>query len=245
MVQGEPKIKAKPSSVALAPTQFYYEHYDVSPEGEEMFETNLSVGYVKHIGGYVETGKTEGVGGYRRSREVQIKRHETYRDEIAGFVQRTFAETIRDDGLSVVPIEADSFPQEQFKPQKMKRYASPSDDGKDNVNTPYFDVKPKQPIEDMPDLGADIVVVPYVVYYYVHNRGWFAGQKWGCPAGARFRLMWSAYDASSGRLLGWSDIDLKILEEGLFFPNQSQIETYRAEIHEAMFDKWIGKTLKL
>lgn len=245
MVRGDNKIKAKPQRVALAPTQFYYDHYDVSPEGEEMFETNMSVGFVKHIGGYVVKQGEDDVGSYRRSREVKIKRHEKYRDEIADYVHRAFAKSIRDDGLAMVPLDEGTLPEKAFRPEKHKRYAAPSKKGTDNVNAPYFDVKPKMAVAEMPEVGADILLVPYVVYYYVHNRGWFIGQKWGAPAGARFRVMWGAYDTSNGQLLGWSDIDLKLVEEGKFFPNQSEIEIYRAQIHEAMFDKWIGKTLKL
>lgn len=245
LVEGDNKIKAKPDRVALAPTQFYYEYYDVSPEGEEMFDTNLAVGYMKHIGGYIEVPGEDDVGTIRRTRQVEMRRHEKYRKEVAQLIRRAFEETIRDDKKKVIPIDSGDFPAEQFKPDKRKQYAAPSKDGKDNVNVPYIDVEPAYNIDEMPDLNADIVVVPYVVYYYIHNRGWYYGQRWGCPAGGRFRLMWSAYDVSTGELLGWSDIDLKLLQEGKFHPNQSEIEIYRAEIHEAMFDKWIGKTLRL
>jgi hypothetical protein len=245
MVEGDNKIKAKPDRVALAPTQFYYEHFDVSPEGEEMFDTNLAVGYLNHVGGYIEVPGEDGVGTIRRSRKVEVKRHEKYRKEISQLIQRAFEETIRNDKKRVVRVESENFPQKQFKPEKRKQYAAPSKDGKDNVNVPYLDVEPTYSIEEMPDVKADIIVVPYVVYYYVHNRGWHHGQRWGNPAGGRFRLMWSAYDVSSGELLGWSDIDLKLVEEKKFHPNQSEIETYRAELHESMFEKWIRKTLKL
>jgi hypothetical protein len=245
MVEGDNKIKAKPDRVALAPTQFYYEHFDVSPEGEEMFDTNLAVGYLNHVGGYIEVPGEDGVGTIRRSRKVEVKRHEKYRKEISQLIQRAFEETIRNDKKRVVRVESENFPQKQFKPEKRKQYAAPSEDGKDNVNVPYLDVEPTYSIEEMPDVKADIIVVPYVVYYYVHNRGWHHGQRWGNPAGGRFRLMWSAYDVSTGELLGWSDIDLKLVEEKKFHPNQSEIETYRAELHESMFEKWIRKTLKL
>lgn len=157
-----------------------------------------------------------------RSVEVDLGDAEAYRTQARRWAIDTVQSAARAAGWQVVGAELPSL--DVVAPERQGIRGTVPFDGDDNLNLPRFDLVPRPLTVGDPIEGVDAVLVPVLVHYYAHNSGWFIGQEKGTWAGARVRLLWSLYEASSGALLGWGDVGTKAETEALASPNRQQLE---------------------
>lgn len=72
------------------------------------------------------------------------------------------------------------------------------DDGRDNINLPRTRLRFGPLPEGCAADGQGWLLVPFLRQYYVHNGGWFIGQRWGTMAGARVEAWLVLYDLDGG-----------------------------------------------
>ena len=198
--------------VGLAPTVFMA---DLNGERDD-FRDGVYVGNVVMTGGYVVENTGE-AGLQTIAKNYELNSIEAYRSTVSDWVDTAFAAVLDERKVSWKPVDLSV----QVPVKHLTRGSHPLD-GTDNVNIPRFTLDPA-PLGAAVG-GVDLVVVPLVVAYYSHNAGWFVGQEHGCGAGARFRLLWTAYDATTGVALEWGDVDRRTIEPYTFQPNSSQLE---------------------
>jgi hypothetical protein len=97
-------------------------------------------------------------------------------------------------------------------------------DGRDNLNLPRGTIEPMP----MPpsESGARWLLVPFLRGYTMHNGGWFLGQEWGTPGGARIEVLTVLYDRRSGQPVWWQLATGRHLEEMKAQPSRAQMDQY-------------------
>jgi hypothetical protein len=235
---GQP-LAAAPASIALAPPVLLEQHERLEPM--DAFHRGYYVGNIWFSGGF-ELMPEE--GDQVRSVGVDLKDVPAYQDQAARVVEETFATLLDEHGLAWQPIDSGverALPAPRVTPV---RGTGPFD-GRDNQNLPRFELQP-QPLDpgELPELppGSATVLVPMLVHYYTHNGGWFVGQRNGCSAGARMRVLWSLHDASSGRVLTWGDVGVQHQQEYHYSPNSAELQDYQL-IVEAELQRWLDEQL--
>ena len=221
IAEGGQDLKTVEGVVGLAPTAFLSDLNGVDDD----FRDGSYVGNVVMSGGYVLENNGD-AGIQTVSKNYELNSIETYRETVADWVDVTFAKTL--DTRKTIWRRVDARPETPIR--RPVRGSHPLD-GTDNINIPRFTLEPSA-IAPMDDV--DVVIVPLVVHYYTHNGGWFIGQEKGCGAGARFRLLWTVYDAASGAPLAWRDVDQRSVEEYLFQANSAQLEDLLIEVEDGV-----------
>lgn len=221
VVAGGQNLKKVEGVVGLAPTVFLADLNEL----EDDFRAGAYVGNVVMSGGYV-LENTGDAGIQTVSKDYELNSVESYRSTITDWTDVTMSALLDDRGVTWKRVETDV-------PAPIRRPARGShvSDGTDNVNLPRFTLEPSS-IE--PVSGVDFVLVPMVVQYYSHNSGWFVGQEHGCGAGARLRMLWTAYDAASGAPMEWRDVDQRSIEPYVFQANSAQLEDLLIEVEEGL-----------
>ena len=207
----------KLAKVAVAPPQFLYQLQKVP--SQEIFNKGVSVGFVRHRGGYV---REKGVDAYYRSKHIKIEEPERLQKRVKGWTADAVDEALDLREIPRVPM-ADFSPEIIPLPEQYRKFGEASEDGKDNVNNPYIYFRPAKVFKgELPTSARDAnaVLIPIVVYAYLHNAGWFIGQEWGCTAGARFRILWLLYSVKDRSLLRWADMDTRVLPNNIFHPDR-------------------------
>ncbi|MCB9791816.1 MAG: hypothetical protein H6741_03730 [Alphaproteobacteria bacterium] len=229
------------SAVGLAPALFLQDMEGALGEQPDPFEAGLYLGHVTNSGGFVRE-LTEEEGSPVRSKEYTFTAQDAYRQQAQEWLDVSLGEALTADKLSwsrLPGLDASAVP----TPVRRRVRGSNELDGTDNVNLPRFTLEP-QPLAGGDALGGGFAayVVPIVVYYYSHNGGWFIGQDKGCGGGARARVLITLYDAASGRVLSWRDVDVRSINNYVNQPNGAQIDDFLIET-EAKFAKQISKSL--
>ena len=180
-------------------------------------------------GGY-EVENTGDAGLQTIAKHYELNSAEEYRATVTEWADSAFGAVLDERKIAWQPVDLSV----NVPVKHLSRGSHPLD-GTDNINIPRFTLEPS-PLPAPVSLsgrrsapqglvdGVDLVLVPLVVAYYSHNAGWFVGQEHGCGAGARFRLLWTAYDAATGVALEWGDVDRRTIEPYTFQPNSSQLE---------------------
>lgn len=223
---------SRPAAVALAPATLLRD-LDGAVRDDE-FREGVYVGNIVFSGGYV-TEEHE-VGLQNVSKAVAPSAQDRYADQVRPWVDARTADALRKRRIEVVRwdgLELEAHP----APQRVPLRGTYEDHGHDNVNLPRFALEPTAldpaTLDGLP-AGVDGVVVPVVVHYYSHNAGWFVGQTWGTGAGTRFRVLWTLYDASTGRPAAWTDITTRFLHDAVFQPSSVEVEDFMLDAEEQM-----------
>jgi hypothetical protein len=190
-------------SVTLAPLDWVDARLEA--DGEQAFIRGCSVGHLAQSGGY----RFDEALRTTRSTTVAVHDPQRYRELTAAQLDEAFSALARERKWRV---------QGEPPSRELTRAAWSVDtgpvepgEGTDNVHVTPLRVK-WSPLAG--GLQGDLVAVPVAIHAYSHNAGWFPGQAWGCPAGARVRLAVGLYDARTGRLLSAVDVDAPVLDAG-------------------------------
>ena len=217
---------ARPGKILVAPLQWFHELEDTNFDSR--FDAGNAVGFIHHKDGYIVPSDA---GARVRSKTIAVSRESEFSSWLTDWHTRTlkkhFAGSYREPSAGTqVPFVP--------TPERIKRLGEVSETGKDNVNIPLINLSPntfwKEGGELASNEGADVILVPVVVYFYAHNPGWFHGQTWGSSSGGRARIAWIAYRASDGGLAGWWDIEALFQEEEIRQPEQGVIEQIAQEL---------------
>ena len=183
------------------------------------FHDNALVGNIWFGGGY-EILEEE--GHQARSVSYSIDREAEAQEQALGWVDAELRAVAAEVGLATSTHEGAILPP---APMRRKERGSTVLSDKDNQNLPVWTYEPRPLPEDQRvGLGGQAVLVPVVVHYYTHNGGWFVGQEQGSPSGARFRLMWTVYDGSSGAVLAWGDAGTRRVIPYHYTPSTVELE---------------------
>lgn len=206
----------------------------------DVFYANLYVGKIWHGAGYDLLPE---VGNQVRSLELTFSLQQAYAEQAQAWTDQAVAEVLTARGRTFVRVPG-SVEAALNPPRRALIRGTQPLDGEDNQNLPGFTLEP-QPLDPSalpPDLGAPQLLVPIVVHYYGHNGGWFVGQARGCPAGARFRLLWVLYDVSTGAVLTWGDASARHVQPYFYSPNDTQLQDYLLAV-EAMLREALDENL--
>ena len=218
---GEP-LRRFQGSVGVAPVHFLADH---NGEGDD-FRDGVYVGNIVMSGGYIVENRGD-AGLQTRAKDYEFNSVDVYRSQISDWTDTTLASVLDERGVTWTRVGVSAPP----PISRVVRGSHPGD-GTDNINIPRFSLEPSPLQAAVP--GVDLVLVPTVVFYYSHNSGWFVGQEHGCGAGARFRMLWTAYDASSGAAVEWRDVDHRTIEPYIFQASSSQLEDMLIEVEEGV-----------
>ncbi|MCK6508158.1 hypothetical protein L6R53_33150 [Myxococcota bacterium] len=206
----------------------------------DVFYANLYVGKIWHGGGYDMLPE---VGNQVRSLGLTFSHQRAYAEQVLSWVDQALAELLAaaDAPLAAVPASVEAALQ---PPRRTSLRGTQGLDGEDNQNLPGFTLQP-QPLDPalLPaGITASRLLVPLVVHYYAHNGGWFVGQAQGCPAGARFRLLWVLHEVATGAVLTWGDLSARYVEPYFYSPNDTQLQDYLLQV-EARMKEALAETL--
>lgn len=213
-------------SVALAPTVFLEDL-----EGAvvaDPFADNLTIGNIWFSGGYELLAE---VDNQVRSVKYEVDHVAEYRASLVALLDTRLGRALDAHGLQWSRLDAPITPP---TPRRALVRGTGPLDGADNQNLPRVDFEPRPlptPPGDLPG-QPQLLLVPVVVHYYSHNGGWFVGQEEGCPAGARFRLLWTLYDAHTGAVVGWRDLETRTLQRWYYSPNRTEIQDYLIRVED-------------
>ena len=218
-------------SVAVVELQMLHE-MEATPQ-EQWFERGNAVGFIQHRGGYVEPSEA---GSRVHSKETVITMNQRFREYLTAWHSTQVTRFSRESGVRATPASLLGTPPVV---ERSRTFGEVSESGTDNVNIPHLVFRPQQQWDGAKayrDEGNSAVLIPVTAYYYGHNPGWFYGQTWGCSSGARARLLWLLYDAETGALLGWWDLESLLQEEEIRQPEEGVIEQMAAEVLNELAD---------
>lgn len=208
----------------------------------DVFYANLFVGKIWHGGGYDMLPE---VGNQVRSLGLTFSHQRSYAEQALAWVDQTLAGLLATPTSPAQTLSA-SVEAALQPPRRTSLRGSQGLDGQDNQNLPGFTLEP-QPLDPalLPaDIPAERLLVPLIVHYYAHNGGWFVGQAQGCPAGARFRLLWVLHEVATGAVITWGDISARYVEPYFYSPNDTQLQDYllqvEARVQEALTASLVG-----
>ncbi|MBT3218289.1 MAG: hypothetical protein HN348_04305 [Proteobacteria bacterium] len=204
---------------------------DVQQSPDQVFEDGVYVGNIRFSGGFIVV-EVDG-GMQNRSSNIDFEREESYATQIRSYTDQVFGSAL--SRHHVVPLEALEPTGWTLPSRRPFRGTDKLDDGHDNQNLPRFTLTPTAwtPLPEVP-ANVQAVVAPIIVHYYSHNGGWFYGQRFGSTAGARLRVFWTLFDAQTGAVLSWGDIQTKETLHGLYSPNSAQVEDFLISVEEQM-----------
>ncbi len=173
------------------------------------FRANTVVGNVRFgRDGYIVADTPD--GQFNVSKSLTITNRDKYRTQVADWLTGAFDQPLRPiDDLDLPPV-----------PERRDQRGTSSRDGRDNISLPRGIWSPV-PADD--PSWTEPLVVPWVVGYTSHNAGWFFGQTYGTPAGARIHVLLVAYD-SDGSVLGWTDVNASRISERNFKPTGPELQ---------------------
>jgi len=205
-----------------------------SPEQSQallsVFYANVFVGKIWHRGGYDLLPE---VGNQVRSLGLTFTHQADYARQALAWTDETLAEVLTGADRPWTRLD-DSVESALRAPHRAAIRGTTKLDGQDNQNLPGFTLEPValDPGGLPAGITAPQLLVPFVVSYYAHNGGWFVGQQKGCPAGARFRLLWVLYDTATGAVESWQDVDARTVEPFFYTPNDQQLEDYQIRVED-------------
>lgn len=182
------------------------------------FLRNDYIGAVRFGGGLIRTGET---ALEVRARLIEFSAQPDLRQQGAAWLDETARAVLAG---SKVPVLA---PAGGFVPPPVIRRpirGFNEEDGHDNLNLPRVAIEPAaaEPGAD----GPRWVMVPYLRGYVMHNGGWFLGQEWGCPGGARVEALLVVYDRRSGQPAWWQAATGRHIQEMKSQPSRAQMDQF-------------------
>ncbi|NOY26178.1 MAG: hypothetical protein GXP62_09935 [Oligoflexia bacterium] len=243
-----PAVLLDAGQIDLAPDGAVYRSRPFTPEQEHgpplppptpqqkallnVFYANLFVGKIWHGGGYELLPE---VGNQVRSLGISLSLQRPYAEQAQQWTDDTIAAVLTERGASWTPVGS-SIEAALAPPRRTSVRGTQALDGEDNQNLPNFTLIPTalDPAALPKGITADQILVPIIVHYFAHNGGWFLGQADGCPAGARFRILWVLYDVASGRVVTWGDISTRYVEPYFYTPNDVQLQDYLIQAETRM-----------
>ena len=231
-VQVEVKSPIRASSVGITPVLWWDLASGVTDaqvvDRWERFERNDHVGHLHATGGFVDLHRAA-EGTLRRPEDYSLGRTEEFREIVAQRVSKALkAEPRAAKVITIAPLDGYRVVAGEGEPLRtagMERRR-----GRDNTSNPRLRFTVPEQITPPPGASVDVIVVPFVAYFYTHNRFWFANQQWGSPVGGRARLILGIYDGQEGEQRGVADIDLSMLIEGHYHPTGDDIREIRANL---------------
>lgn len=182
------------------------------------FLRNDYIGAVRFGGGLIRTGET---ALEVRARLIEFSAQVELRQQGAAWLDETVRAVL---AAGQVPVLA---PAGGFLPPPVSRRpvrGFNQEDGHDNLNLPRVAIEPA--VAEPAAVGPRWVVVPYLRGYVMHNGGWFLGQEWGCPGGARVEALLVVYDRRSGQPAWWQAATGRHIQEMKSQPSRSQMDQF-------------------
>ncbi len=193
------------------------------------FLRNELVGTVKLGGGIVHTG---GMTRQARARTIVVDAPEALKAQARAWLDGATANVLTNAGLPTMawpattpPCATNGSPEGTLAFSRQPTRGLHPDDGSDDINAP------RTALTALP-LGRctqevtppDVLVVPVVRTYLTHNGGWFVGQAWGVPGGARVEAHLVFYDGRSGAVLRDDSALGRVLLEGRSQPSSAELD---------------------
>jgi len=231
-VQVEVASPIRASSVGITPV-LWWDLASGSTDPQRMdrwerFERNDHVGHLHGTGGFVDLHRAA-EGTLRRPEEYSLERTEEFREMVAQRVSKALKEGPRAAKVVSIPSLSDyrvvAGEGAPLRTSGMERRR-----GRDNTSNPRLRFTVPEKIAPPPEPSVDVIVVPFVAYFYTHNRFWFANQQWGSPVGGRARLILGIYDGQEGVQRGVVDLDLSMLIDEHYHPTGDDIREIRANL---------------
>jgi hypothetical protein len=204
----------------LAGQEHLGEPTPIDPENPEhaAFLRNDYVGAVRFGGGLIRTGET---ALEVRARFIEFSAQAELRAQAVAWLDETAHALVVAAKLPEVPAgDAVVAPTVARKPVRGANEL----DGRDNLNLPRVDIAP-MPLAPS-ETGAHWLLAPYLRGYVMHNGGWFLGQEWGCPGGARIEAMVVVYDRRTGQPVWWQAATGRHLQEMKAQPSRAQMDQF-------------------
>lgn len=183
------------------------------------FLRNDYIGAVRFGGGLIRTGET---ALEVRARFIEFSAQAELRPQATAWLDET-ARTLVEGAR--VPVLAPTSPAFAAPAMQRKPIRGMNDlDGRDNLNLPRVALEPAAATPEAG--GARWVLVPYLRGYVMHNGGWFLGQEWGCPGGARVEAYLVLYDRRTGQPAWWQGSTGSHLQEMKAQPSRAQMDQF-------------------
>lgn len=182
------------------------------------FLRNDYVGAVRFGGGLIRTGET---ALEARARIIEFSAQAELRTQASAWLDETARDLLADARLDelrpLAPIEPPNVVRVPVR-------GANELDGRDNLNLPRVSIEPMAMTPS--ESGPRWLLVPYLRGYTMHNGGWFLGQEWGTPGGARVEVLLVLYDRRSGQPVWWQSATGRHVEEMKAQPSRSQMDQY-------------------
>ncbi len=205
----------------LAGQEHLGEPTQLDPENPEhaSFLRNDYVGAVRFGGGLIRTGET---ALEVRARFIEFSAQTELRTQATGWLDDTARALVA--SIKLPEIAASAAVSEVPTVARRPVRGANELDGRDNLNLPRVAIEPTAmaPAEG----GARWLLVPYLRGYTMHNGGWFLGQEWGTPGGARVEVLLVLYDRRSGQPAWWQAATGRHLQELKGQPSRAQMDQY-------------------
>lgn len=203
----------------------------LDPENPEhaAFLRNDYVGAVRFGGGLIRTGET---ALEVRARLIEFSAQAELRPQALAWLDETARDLLADARLPELlpagPVEAPTVGRAAVR-------GANELDGRDNLNLPRVAITPMA----MPpsESGARWLLVPYLRSYTMHNGGWFLGQEWGTPGGARVEVLVVLYDRRSGQPVWWQSATGRHVEEMKAQPSRAQMDQFLLWAEDSVEDQ--------
>ena len=194
----------------------------------ERFERNDHVGHLHATGGFEDLHRAA-EGTLRRPEEYSLGRTEEFREVVATRVSKALKAGPRAANVISIP-SLDDYRVVAGEGNPLRTAGMERRRGRDNTSNPRLRFTVPEKITPPPEPSVEVIVVPFVAYFYTHNRFWFANQQWGSPVGGRARLILGIYDGREGGQRGVADLDLSMLIDGHYHPTGDDIREVRANL---------------
>ena len=226
-----PSVEAHPRDAADAATDLPHlpEPTTFTEELHGDFLRNELVGSVRLGGGIVHTG---GTTRQARARTVVVDAPEALRAQARAWLDAATATLLAEAGLrtspwpaATLPCARNGTPEASLGFSRLPTRGLHPDDGSDDINAPRTALAALPLGRCAPEVTApDVLVVPVVRTYLTHNGGWFVGQAWGVPGGARVEAHLVFYDGASGGVLREASALGRVLLEGRSQPSSAELD---------------------
>lgn len=210
----------------------------LDPENPEhaAFLRNDYIGAVRFGGGLIRTGET---ALEVRARLIEFSAQAELRTQATAWLDTTARDLLTANRLPelrpTAPVDAPTVGRVPVR-------GANELDGRDNLNLPRVSLEP-MPIAAS-ETGPRWLLVPYLRGYTMHNGGWFLGQEWGTPGGARIEVLIVVYDRRSGQPVWWQSATGRHVEEMKAQPSRAQMDQYLLWAEDSIEDQLARGFLK-
>lgn len=203
----------------------------LDPENPEhaAFLRNDYIGAVRFGGGLIRTGET---ALEVRARLIEFSAQAELRTQAIAWLDATTRDLLTANRLPELrPAAAIDVPTVGRVPVRGANEL----DGRDNLNLPRVSIEPMPMAAS--ETGPRWLLVPYLRGYTMHNGGWFLGQEWGTPGGARIEVLVVVYDRRNGQPVWWQTATGRHLEEMKAQPSRAQMDQYLLWAEDSIEDQ--------